>query len=643
MTLTGLPPVFASGQRLHLSVKDQAKRVLMKALNRGVGFFGVLALLAVVGCSRSADSDSDRGLANNAIAPSDPALGGFTADTASLTAVDKLLAEGGENPRLVDDLIRMTKARSGKVRARAVRALGHVASDRVDVMRQAADLVGDADAEVAAQAAAAIGRIAKRRKGANDTEEYDYVSRELVKACGHGDATVRKAALETLLVLDPDPAVLAPIIADTFRTADPTSLVPFLGTLADMGEATIPLLQKALEDPASAYWAGVIARDMGPAAAAAVPALRAIVGDDNSDPTVRLQAVLAIAAIGAPDGNIAVRELRGCLAAKEASLREAAAFALGNLKATTAKSTLRRVSSDANPAVASMAAWALAKMSPEEPAVVIDAVHKLTERLVEGETATRITVLSALAELGGNLETADKRKLAESVIVFLGDTDSRVRSAAVAVFEPLGIAGVESLADAVQDPASRQSALLAILALREKDASLSKAVVPLLSGSDPDDIIGACLALAATGRPNETAVAELASILGDLSKSIDVRRSATYALGKCGIAAESATNDLIAARKSDDPLLRVLAHWAVANVHPTDIAAVGESVSQLESALAADDESIRTAATLALGDLGATARDALKGLERVADDDPTPEVREAAKNAMAKIRGNGSQ
>ena len=66
-------------------------------------------------------------------------------------------------------------------------------------------------------------------------------------------------------------------------------------------------------------------------------------------------------------------------------------------------------------------------------------------------------------------------------------------------------------------------------------------------------------------------------------------------------------------------------------------------MSQLEIALAADDESIRTAASLALGDLGATARDALKSLERVADDDPTPEVREAAKNASAKIRGNGSQ
>jgi HEAT repeat protein len=92
-------------------------------------------------------------------------------------------------------------------------------------------------------------------------------------------------------------------------------------------------------------------------------------------------------------------------------------------------------------------------------------------------------------------------------------------------------------------------------------------------------------------------------ILADPARSADERRSVAYALGRCGVAAEAGLPDLRAARKTDDPLLSVLANWAIARIRPADSAAVGDSLKELEMTLTSEDEFVRQAAKIAIDEL----------------------------------------
>ena len=82
-----------------------------------------------------------------------------------------------------------------------------------------------------------------------------------------------------------------------------------------------------------------------------------------------------------------------------------------------------------------------------------------------------------------------------------------------------------------------------------------------------------------------------------------------------------------------------MATWASLKIAPQDASLFESAVPLLRQALRGDVELARMEAAIALGDIGSPASGAIPILELVAEDDPSRSVRDAAAEALVKIRG----
>jgi len=83
-----------------------------------------------------------------------------------------------------------------------------------------------------------------------------------------------------------------------------------------------------------------------------------------------------------------------------------------------------------------------------------------------------------------------------------------------------------------------------------------------------------------------------------------------------------------------------VAIWAVLQITPNDEEQFKNAVPLLTEALNSDVQAVRLEATIALGDLGPSARDAVPAIELVSEDDPVRTIRLAAQQALEKIQAN---
>ena len=83
-----------------------------------------------------------------------------------------------------------------------------------------------------------------------------------------------------------------------------------------------------------------------------------------------------------------------------------------------------------------------------------------------------------------------------------------------------------------------------------------------------------------------------------------------------------------------------VAIWAVLQITPDDEEQFKNAVPLLTEALSSDVQAVRLEATIALGDLGPSAKDAVPAIELVSEDDPVRTIRLAAQQALEKIQAN---
>ena len=141
-------------------------------------------------------------------------------------------------------------------------------------------------------------------------------------------------------------------------------------------------------------------------------------------------------------------------------------------------------------------------------------------------------------------------------------------------------------------------------------------------------------------------VATLLAALADVAAELDddqsrgVRYAAAYCLGRIGApAAKPALERLAELAESDDQMLSTVAIWASLQIEPENQERFKQAVPKLTMALQADSQTVRLEAAIALGDLGSRAKDAEPALELLAEDDPIRNIRDAAREALRKIRG----
>lgn len=556
-----------------------------------------------------------------------------------VAVIDEIGSIGQNALPALDGLMAACHDEDPRVRWHAVRAIGLIGEDARATLPRLLPFLTDADPLVVTQAAAAIARIRTddNRPAVPEADAAAYAAaiEPLANTAVHPDPRARRAAVRALRTLTPSVETLAPIVSRHLADADPAVVIGAVQTFADMGDDAVPFLVEAMKDPASRYWAEVALAELGPDAAPATAVLTETV--ESGDVEQRLQAMLTLAAIG--EGAAAAGPaIATVLDSGDASLQLAAAFALGRLKAAGADESLAKAAAGGEPFLASVAAWALARIHPDDPALVEQALGRLRQGLASTDPEARQAAVTGLSSLAEGMNSADREELAGSLVPLLADPDRDVGRAAGAALIRIGGDAVAALRAKVADPAVRLQIMEVASALGPAAKPVAGDLVAAL-GETSDEVRGeAAVALAAIGAGAADGVPGLSAILADDAAAAGLRYAAAYALGRIGPAAAAAEPALRKLSESDDEMMATVAVWAALQVKPGDASLFETAIPRLRRALRADRELARLEAAVALGDIGPAAASAIPILELVSEDDPVKRVRDAAAEALGKIK-----
>jgi len=565
-------------------------------------------------------------------------LAAATSSDERVLVIDEIGAVGQNAAPSLDKLIAAFADTDPRVRWHAARAVGLIGEDARSALPRLLSLLVDSDPLVVTQAASAIARIreddGRPRIPDADAAAYAAAMEPLAKTALHPDPRARRAAVRAMRVLSPSLAAMAPIVSKHLADADPTVVLGALHTLADMGDDAVPFLMEAMKDQKSRYWAEVALAEIGDEAAPAAEALAGIVAEGETEE--RLQAILTLGAIGGKAAAAAPAIVK-VLESGDPSLSLAAAFALGRMKAAGADDVLAKAAASDDSFLAAVAAWALARIHPDDKALVDQALARLRKGIANPDADAREAAVTGLSSLAEGMATADRASLAAELIPLLSDQEREVGRAAGAALIRLGADAAPAIRAKLADPAVRLQLMEVIAAL----GTSAKATVPELVAAlgDPQARGEAAVAVAAIGGSDAAeAVPALAALLADDKAEPGLRYAACYALGRIGPAAVAAEPVIRGLAESQDELMATVAIWAALRIKPDDATLFATAIPKLRRALRDDSELVRLEAAVALGDIGPAAAAAIPILELVAEDDPAKQVRQAAAEALTKIR-----
>lgn len=398
-----------------------------------------------------------------------------------------------------------------------------------------------------------------------------------------GDEALQFYAADALSEIGPAAVTAAPVLASLLR--EESVDWPVRAALANIGEGAVPSLIAVLEsrDPQGQANAVQVLAQIGPGAAAAVPALRAMLGQNAAT----LEVVRALGAIG-PEARAATPDLLPLLESDHQPTRLIAALALGNI-GPDAVPKLIELLQRGDSQVQVLAALSLGQMGPAAQA----AVPALTDLL------TPVT-----ARLEPRSKLMADRDLGDVTLPRVDPTlEPRPRPRLPERFEPLP--------PVLTAPTARPNrvAISAALALGNIGAPVEAAVphlIYLLRHPSPDIQAQAALALGKMGETAQTAVPDLINVMGaggltDFSPVLRARDQATQALIAIGA---PAADPLVQALGSDSPI----AYARAARV----LAEIGKpAIPSLVEALADSRLHVRRRAAFALGQMDAAAVPAL--------------------------------
>lgn len=565
-------------------------------------------------------------------------LGAVADSDERVVVIDEIGAIGQNARPALDVLVAALADADPRVRWHAARAVGLIGEDARSAIPDLLKLLADADPIVVTQAAAALGSIreddGREQIPDADAATYATVIDPLARTAVHPDGRARRASVRALRRYK-TLADMGPIVAKQLADADPGVLMSALHTLADMGDDAVPFLMEAIKDPKSKYWAEVALAQLGPDAAPATEILAQAAAEGATEE--RLQAILSLAAIGEPAAAAAPMVVKA-LESDDAALRLPAAFALGRMKAAAGDESLKKVAAGTDPFLGSVAAWALARIHPDDASLVDAAVTRLRKGLTDPDPEARAACVNGLSDLVGSLGGDVREQVAAEFVSLLADPDLDTGRAAGAALIRLGGAAVPALRTKLADPAIRLNVMEILSAIGPAAKPALAEFITALGDADPQCRGDAAVAIAAIGADAADAVPHLQKMVTDPSAVDGLRYAAAYALGKIGPAADAAAPVLRELASSDDELLATVATWAGLKIKPDDGSQFEAAIPMLRRALRGDREMVRLEAAVALGDIGPSAASAIPILELVSEEDSVKQVREAAAAALAKIR-----
>lgn len=621
------------------SVKDQQDEVVPQQAKSSEDKEGSGPVLS----PSASEQPEERGLSIDELRKK---LSAATNPDAVVKATDAIGRLRGQGRSALPDLLKLTADADPRVRWHAARSVGLIGEDAVSSIPALLTLLQDADPVVATQAAAAIGHIREdddlKSLSDADKELYADAVTQLVGTLVHNDARVRRACLRSLRSLDPSPEQLMPVVDTVFASQDPAVILPVLQSIADMGSEAVPFLVERLKLPQGRFWASVAITEIGPGAAGATQALIEALPESALDE--QLHEVFALAAIG-EGAQSAGEALVKLYSDGDSSLHGPILYAIGKMKYRDAESVLTQTVAEESP-LSATAAWALAKINPDDSALVGDAVKRMRAQCQSESVFERAAAASALSDLSASMDTTQRQSLGIFLENMLVDTSGPVQEAAAAAIVRLGGDSVPAILSLLKDTQTQFFALGIASAIGEPASEAVADIVGLLDSKDDEIVHEAILALAAIGPASAAASDRLLTILNESVRNQDevetrLHYAAAYCLGRIGSpAAKKALPRLKELSVSSDGMQATVAIWAVLQITPDDQEQFENAVPLLIEALTSEVQTVRLEATIALGDLGPQAKDAVPAIELVSEDDPVRTIRLAAQQALEKIRAD---
>jgi HEAT repeat protein len=320
-------------------------------------------------------------------------------------------------------------------------------------------------------------------------------------------------------------------------------------------------------------------------------------------------------------------------------VRRGAVFALGKSGDPEALNQLVGALEDADPGVRDAAAYALGELAFGQHAGAVWARAGSRLQVLLGKDPDRRVRRSAAYAAGScGAEAADARS---SLVTALRDQEAMVRQNAAWALGRLGpeVGDTEltSLAHTLQD----QDAVVrrdAAVALGELGRPAARVALPALLGCCRKETESP-VRKAALDSLRKLVTTEDKKLAPDLVRLLEqpqreVARAAALALGKIGgREARPAVPILKTALHDEDPAVRELAAGALANIGE----AAASAVSNLSEALADSSAAVRCNAALALAHIGSKAETAVRPLARALDLKEPTEVRLYAAEALGKV------
>ncbi len=535
-------------------------------------------------------------------------------------AADGLGELGSQAVPAIGALSKALEHEDAATRWRAARALASIGPPAVAAATPLTKSLSDADPLVRAHAARALGTLGEGAKTSIHA---------LLKATGDEDKRVRRASLMAVLQLKPGAGVIMPLVVKALEDQDPSVIMPALHTLAETGDAAVPMLVDALKNDKARYWALLGLADLGPKAKSAVEPLARVLSDEK--PEIRMQAALALAEIG-PDAKSAVPALVKSAADQQMSVRYASSFALARIGGKDGIPTLQTSAKSEDPMLRLIGTWGLAQISPDDQQIVKQAVDAIVAALESKDARVRAGAIRAMTELKAPSELV--QPVFERAIA---DVDPQVIASTAEALVAQGAKAVPRVANGLKSDKLRLISVRILTRIGPAAVEAVPALVEAMKGDDLEFRREVQLALAAIGPSATAAMPELIKVLSD-DKVKSLHPSACYALGRIGPAAEKAVPALRKAIENDDMMTKMAAIWALRQIQPNDEPLKALAVPLMIGALSNERELVRVEAANALGDIGMAGPAVMAALKKASGDE-SDRVRAAAAGAMKKISG----
>ena len=547
---------------------------------------------------------------------------------AQVKAADDLAHLGAKAAPAVPALTQALTSSNADLRGEAAVALGAIGAPAEGAAAALTKSLTDDDAAVRARAAWALGHLG---------DKSNAIAEALIAAALDTDAGVRRQVGDALHKMQLPREMTLPLWVKTLKSAPADEIVPALMTLAEHGEDAVPALKEALNHEDAAFWATLIAAELGAKAKALTPELTHALSYD--DPETRMNALIALGEIG-PAASAAQDTIVNLLETEKFdNVRYAAAFALTEIAdmqnvSDQTKMELNKLLQSDDTGLKSIAARGVLKVDPQGP-MSDQARTAVVAALGSDNSDIRHLAVRTLAEMDPSKQA--NPEVVEAFLAVMQDASPHVVGEVIGALASQGKRAVPRVVNGLQNEKTRPYAIKIATLLGPDAAEATPALIETLANSsNADEKRELQFALGAIGPAAQGAVPELTKSLS--SDTPEIRYSAAYALAQIGPDAKTANASLVELVKSEDEFDKLAGIWALLKINPNNERVEAVAVPRLTKALTDHRSHIRMEAANALGEIGAEAKSATTALQQTTQDQD-PNVADAAKAALAKIQG----